>query len=113
MQYGSLQNIMLGQGKCPIIPVEGMGATEICWTDRHAYTITEVSKSGKKIKVQRDIATRTDKHGMSDSQDYTFKRDENSGTTELSLRKDGKWRVVNGTKVFRIDERAEYYDYSF
>ncbi len=38
-----------------IKPEIGMGVTEICYSDRHAYTIIEVI-TDKKIVVQQDLA---------------------------------------------------------
>jgi hypothetical protein len=45
--YGSLQNSMLSTMQNTPAPVIGMSATELWYTDRLAYTITRVSKSGK------------------------------------------------------------------
>lgn len=42
MQYGSLNNLMLTGTKGQPTPEVGMGATQLGWTDRHAYTIVEV-----------------------------------------------------------------------
>jgi hypothetical protein len=61
-----------------------MGATEICWSDRHAYTITEVIND-KKIVVQQDKATRTDTNGMSDAQSYAFSPDPNGSKRTLTV----------------------------
>ena len=94
-----------------------MGATELCWTDRHSYTIVEVSKSGKRITVQRDIAERIDDNGISECQDYKFTPDPNGSKRIVTLRKNGIWVVKgsdskNGTR-FTIGHRDEYHDFSF
>ncbi len=94
-------------------PKVGMGATQIGWTDRKAYTIIAVSKSGKRCTVQRDKATRTDRNGMSDAQCYDYSRDKDGHTYEISLRKDGQWRIVGDGRLFAIGWRSEYFDYSF
>jgi hypothetical protein len=92
----------------------GMGATILGWTDRKAVTIVAVSKSGRRIMVQRDKAIRVDANGMSEAQDYRYEQDKDGRTEEYSLRKDGAWRPVGGSsgQLF-IGERDEYYDYSF
>jgi hypothetical protein len=52
--YGSLQNIILSTiGNTPA-PVIGMSATELWYTDRRAYVITRISKSGKTFWMKQD-----------------------------------------------------------
>ena len=41
MAHGSLNNLLYSRSASPE-PEVGMGATEICWTDRHPYTIISV-----------------------------------------------------------------------
>jgi len=106
-QPGSLMNQLMGPG---VKPEVGMGATELCYTDRHAFTIIAVSASGKTITVQRDNATRADSHGMSDCQSYTYSADPNGAIYELRLTKKGY--AHKGTP-FTIGCRREHYDYSF
>jgi hypothetical protein len=91
------------------------GVTELCYSDRHAYTIIEI-RDPKHITVQRDKATRIDKNGMSESQQYEFTPDPQGRCVDLSLRKNGNWLQVGmrkGSNVFMIGRREEYYDYSF
>lgn len=109
---GSLINWMMGGLQHPV-PEVGMGATELCWSDRHPYTIIEISKSGKRMKVQADIAIRTDNNGMSESQEYEYKRDPEGAIRTLYLTKTGKWRELKGICFFSIGSRSEYYDFSF
>lgn len=94
-----------------------MGATMLCWSDRHACTITAVSPSGKSIEVKRDIATRTDKNGMSESQDYSYKPNPNAPAQTFTLRKNGKWvakgSTMNAGTHLLIGKRDQYYDCSF
>lgn len=116
MQTGSLINSLMNNSKNPA-PVVGMGATMLGWTDRHAATIVEVSKSGRRVVIQRDKAIRTDSYGMSDCQSYSFERDENAPRRAYTLRKNGAW-VAEGTSMrsgsrISIGHRSEYYDYSF
>jgi hypothetical protein len=90
MQTGSLVNLILSNSTNPI-PKVGDGATILCWSDRHAATVIEVTKNGKCVKVQRDKATRTDNLGMSDSQSYTYAPNPEGSVSVYTLRKNGRW----------------------
>ena len=111
-QTGSLVNHLLSRTE-DRQPQVGDGATELCWSDRHAYTVVEV-KSAKTIVVQRDTSTRVDTNGMSESQVYTFARNEFARKATLRQAKNGGW-YEGGMKGrrFLIGEREEYHDYSF
>ena len=95
----------------------GDGATELMWTDRHAYTVVEVQNNGTRLVLQRDTATRTDSNGMSESQNYAYARDPQGEKVVVSRRRNGKFvKVGNDAKNgrrFAIGYRREYYDYSF
>lgn len=129
-QTGSVMNHLKsratqGQPK----PAVGMPATVLAWTDRYAATITEVVevKPGVyRIAVQRDTATRVDRNGMSEDQDYVYARNEN-GRIEHFMNKGGpdsdwrrvvfneqtrRWNVADGNGL-RIGSREEYRDPSF
>lgn len=96
-------------------PQVGMGATELWYSDRYAYTVIQVVSS-RKIVVQRDRAVRTDNNGMSDAQSYRYEADPNGKTHTLTLRKDGHWRRLGDGKngnVFMIGGRDEHHDYSY
>lgn len=94
-------------------PVVGMGATELCYSDRHPYTVVEIV-SAKKIIVQRDHYTRTDDRGMSDMQDYEYSPNPHAPKVEAKLYKDGHWHLYNSKgNVLMLGRREEYYDYSF
>lgn len=108
-------------------PEIGMGATLLGWTDRHAATITcVVTQDGKlvRIGVKQDIATRIDRNGMSESQEYSYTENPDAYTQYFRLNKRGMWegtRLNPDTKRWvksegcglRIGERDEYYDFSF
>tara|TARA_R110000751_G_scaffold48895_9_gene108644 strand:+ start:9182 stop:9502 length:321 start_codon:yes stop_codon:yes gene_type:complete len=96
-----------------VSPTVGEGATVIHFSDRTGATVIAVSPSGKTITVQEDTATRTDDHGMSDMQHYTFERYEEGRTWKATLRKDGRYRVCNSTQLVGVGNRSTYYDYSF
>jgi len=96
-----------------VVPEAGMGATNVCYSDREAYTIVEVL-TPRKIIVQRDKATRTDSNGMSEMQKYNFESDPNAPKVVVTKRKDGRWlRQKTDHDVFVIGSRQEYYDFSF
>lgn len=116
LQTGSLMNLLMSGPKGQPVPEVGMGATILGWTDRHACTIVEVSASKRSVKIQRDIATRTDDNGMSDSQSYSYEPDTEARVQEFTLRKNGAY-VEKGASIresrLRLGERDEYYDFSF
>lgn len=102
----------LGAAKQPE-PKVGMGATILMWTDRHAGTIGWVSASGAKIVVQEDKATRVDKNGMSDSQEYAYEPDPDGRTWVFTRRRDGKYREKGGRTGLLLGHRRKYHDFSF
>jgi hypothetical protein len=114
--YGNLINRFM-EGPSASSPVVGMGATILMYSDRHAATVIAVEKNGREVVVQRDKATRTDSHGMSDSQSYTYERDPAGETARYSLRRNGRWvRVGDPAKNgqgLALGTRDEHYDYSF
>ena len=114
---GSLvNNLMAAKQPTPIVPIVGMGATMCGWSDRHAYTIVEITNP-KTIVVQQDIATRTDSNGMSECQNYDYSPDPSAPKKVVTLRKNGRWverggGLWNGT-TYHVGYRSEYYDFSF
>lgn len=113
--FGNLTN-RIQEGPAAVKPEVGMGCTILMYSDRHAATIVEV-KSSKLIVIQRDKASRTDKNGQSESQEYSFNPNPEAKREEVSLRKNGLWILKDGTMrngtVVRLGERDEYYDYGF
>lgn len=91
-------------------PEVGMGATLVMWSDRHAYTITRVSASGKTFWMKRDIAKRIDNNGMSEMQDYEFTPNPNAHEECVRMTKRG-W--MSRGQLVRVGYRSEYYDFSF
>lgn len=92
----------------------GAGATEICWTDRQAYTVVRVSPSGKTCWIQRDNAIRTDERGRTDSgQQYRYEPCLTAPLVRVTMTKKG-WRIggLRGAKVI-MGVRDEHYDYGF
>ncbi len=114
---GSLHNRLYeGMVGCPA-PEVGAGATITMYTDSHATTIVEVSKSGKRILVQRDHAKRTDTNGMSESQEYEYSPNPEANRQAFTLRADGGWvregESLRGGQRIVIGFRRAYHDYSF
>ncbi len=112
--FGSLTNAIHAHVKSPE-PVVGMGATELCWSDREPYTVVEVI-SAKKIVVQSDIATRTDKNYEAGPQIYTFAPNPEAPRIVVTLRRNGRWvRQGDSSKgsPFKLGSRDKYHDYTF
>lgn len=112
--FGNLMNRI--QEVSSVVPEVGMGATVLMFSDRHPATVVEVL-SPKRIIIQGDNSRRTDKNGMSESQQYEYSRNPNGEKREVTLRKNGRWIVAGeslkqGTAI-RLGVREEYYDYSF
>ena len=123
MQYtsinatGSLINLLAANSNNPTVPVVGMGATIIGYTDRNPATVVEISKNGKTLTVQMDDAKRTDANGMSESQSYEFTSNPDGAKRVYTLRKNGQWiaqgdSIKNGGRI-QLGHRSKYYDFSF
>lgn len=103
-------------------PCIGDGATMVFRSDRHAGTIIWHSTSARngmplQLIVQRDRATRTDKLGMSDAQEYAYVPDPTGPTYEYTLRCNGTYvrkaePMRSGTRLW-VGVRDEYFDFSF
>lgn len=115
-QTGSLMNHVMSHGTA-IEPQVGMGVTMLCWTDRYAGTIIEVTKNG--FVMQRDKAIRTDNNGMSTSQSYRY--EPNPDGCQVLFRRvargkaKGQWRergITTGNGVL-MGHRQAHHDYSF
>jgi hypothetical protein len=107
---GSLVNHLSAGGGKSLVPVVGMGATHLMYTDREACTVIAVSPSGKTIKVQTDHAKRTDGNGMSECQKYEHTPNPNGVIYTVRLTKKG-WRSKGAR--FALGYRSTYHDYSF
>lgn len=102
--------------KIPFPPWE-LGATEYCWSDRHAYEIIAV-KDERHITVRAYECKRVDNNGMSDCQEYEYTSNPDGATANLFLTKKGEWREKYkdnslGCNRWGVGRAEEYYDYSF
>lgn len=99
-QTGSLVNHLYSRN-APVPPcaVEiGMGATFLSWTDRHPATVHATWSEGKKnprifISVREDDWRRTDKNGISESQEYDYTPDPD-GREEVYRWSGDRWEGV-------------------
>lgn len=91
-------------------PAVGMGATVLCWTDRHAATIIKVTP--KTVTVQRDHAIRIDQNGMSESQTYRYEPNPNGEIQAFRMTRRGLRHGHSGNGLL-IGDRREYHDFSF
>ena len=122
MTTGSLVNHIYNNTRSPE-PVVGMGATITHYTDRSAGTVVEVLKNGTLIAVQGDTATRTDKNGMSETQNYDYAPNPNGGISWFRKDKHGRWaavrknedtgRWVKSSQGLILGRRDKYHDFSF
>jgi len=110
-------NIILSQARTSIVPEVGMGVTIICFSDREAATVIEVSKDKKTVIIQEDTAERIDKNGMCEHQEYVFTPNPSARKEVYRLRKNGRWVVKGGSmkngQCILLGSRDKYYDYNF
>jgi hypothetical protein len=101
-------------------PIVGMGVTQICYSDRRAFTVI-ATLGHKEILIQKDRAIRTDKNGPSDWQNYTFEPNPDGEVVTLVFKTskkkpNGRWVAkgdsINGVR-FILGIRKEHFDYSF
>lgn len=96
---GSLMNYLMGNNST--LPQVGKGCTLLSWTDRHAYEVMSVSEDGKRVVIQQYLPERTDKNGMSESQDYSYTK--LNGFNEVILWRNGAWRK-ECSKILMVEE---------
>ena len=81
-----LSNLM-EQGSIHITPLVGMKCVQNYYTDRRVCTIVDISKSGKKIKVQDNKVTTIN---FWESK-YQIHDELEGKIVEFTLRKNGRW----------------------
>ena len=108
--HGSVHNRLM-DGTQTEEPFVGMGATELLWSDRHAYTVIRI-KSKCRIIVQRDKAIPAEGYDYFGNQVYDFESNPDGYTLELIKTKKG-WKTLGGCNYFHLGTRMEYQDPSF
>lgn len=119
--YGNLHN-RIDENRTPTNPTEGMGATILMYSDRHAATIVQVTFGGlgtgpTEVAIQEDKSIRTDANGMSESQGYRYEPNTDAVRRYFTKRKNGRWvekghSQKNGTTLL-IGVRDSYHDYGY
>ncbi len=110
--YGSLQNAIQNQTRS-LTPEVGMGVTELMYSDRHPYTVTRIL-TDKRIMVRADIATRIDKNGYCEDQEYRYEDNPQAPEITLFLNKFGRWKRLCDAQgsTYLVGRREEYYDFT-
>ena len=111
IEHGSLMNILYGNAKSSL-PYIGQGATEILWTDRHAYEVIAI-KDERHIIVRRMNAKLTSSYY---DQEYELTSDPNGKCVNLFRKKNGQWVERIGREYgskFVLGAMNEYEDPSF
>jgi len=98
------------------IPVVGMGGTRTVGSDRYPFTVVRVISPTRCI-IQEDTASRTDRNGLSESQEYTYAPNPAAPEVEISLRKNGRWYRkgddISWGSAYALGMRRAYHDPSF
>ena len=98
----------------------GMGATQILWSDRRAFTI--IKKTAKSITIQRDNATKTFKPEFvtggfaghcTNNDDQTYEYEANPNGETVTYRWSEKHQRYQNNYSSLIGGRHEKYDYNF
>jgi hypothetical protein len=110
--YGSLVNAIGNQTRSTV-PEIGMGVTELCYSDRHPFTVVAIL-SPTRIQVQRDDTKRTDNNGFSEHQDYEYTPNPDAAIITLRLNKHGRWKALGDPQgcTYLIGKHEEYYDFT-
>ncbi len=126
-QTASLNNHLMARGVVgQPEPADGMGATILSWTDRHAATITHWDAMKNLAWVRRDQAIAKGPVAFTENQHYDFAPDPHGALYIFRRRKNGMWeevrinertgrlnKVEGGGYGLRIGERQHYRDPSF
>jgi len=99
-----------------IKPAVGDGAYLQLGADAYAYTVIEVSPSGKTIKVQQDRHVRKDRNGLSEDQTYLYVPNPQAEVEVFTLRSNGSYHRKGQPSHYGalyVGERAAYRDPSF
>lgn len=116
-QTGSMCNYLLSGTNGQPVPVVGMGATILGWTDRSAGTIVNVGPNAKWIEVQSDHAKLVAGSAFSEEQTYEFSPNPKGAISRYTLRRNGAYiragEKMRDGQMVRIGERDAYHDPCF
>lgn len=97
----------------PLPPYVGMPATVCYASDRFAVTVTYVSKTGHRVIVHEDTATRVDTNGMSENQTYTYTSNP-AGSEHVFFRNSaGFYGSRRNGKRLALGFKESHHDYSY
>ena len=104
------------------VPEVGMGATQFVGSDCYPYTVISIDRIDNQglpyiVTLRADHATRTDRNGLSEHQEYDYTPDEDGRIITVSRRRNGQWREVYSrgarTGFVAFGWRRRYRDPSF
>lgn len=95
-----------------IEPVVGMGATVGVGSDSDPYTVAEVV-TPHHIVIQPDNWRIISGNEGDGSAQYEYTTNPNSAPIDVTLRRDGKWKIDGTTTVVHIGNRRRYRDPGF
>lgn len=109
-ETGSIINMLMSSNSS--IPEAGKGATVLLYSDRHAYEVILVSEDKKRVVIQQYEAKRIDNNGISESQQYEYKK--LYAHTETIVWRNGAWKreckVVDFSNEFKKKAKEAGYD---
>ncbi len=112
-----INECLASRKKIPEPPFVGMGVTTLFISDRHACTVIQVTHKGKRVLVQQDHETRTDKNGFSEIQTWVHAPNPNGRIKAFTLRKDGRWILegdpMRSRQCLLLGKRMTYWDPHF
>jgi len=111
----SLQNQLMGRATINAPePVPGMGVTELCYTDRHPYTVMRVL-SPNKCTVTRDDYRVVAGSTQDGSAVYEYATNTTYGEVVLRRNKRNQWKREGDSQgnTYAMGYRVEYRDPSF
>jgi len=91
------------------VPLVNMGVTLGVGSDCYPYTVTRVHIDGNRFWMRRDDYRRSDKNGMSESQEYDYFPKAGGREDEVVKDRSGGWKIRGGSRV-HLGSRRAYQD---